>query len=261
MHIVDLGQEHKRLVCVCLEDWSEEAAEAGPKRTEWVERMLPLGLRVKLALDDEGTVGGMIQYLPIEHSFVRGEDLYVVHCVWVHGHDEGRGDFQGQGMGAALLAAAEEDVRSVGANGLVAWGLWLPFWMKASWFRKHGYVAVDRQGTAVLLWKAFSDQAVAPRWYESRAKLPELTSGLVTVTAFTNGWCMSQNLVYERAQRAAAAWGDRVVFREVDTSDRAVIAEFGYSDAVFVNHEQLRSGPPATYEKVERVLRKHLSKL
>lgn len=261
MRIVDLTPEYEDLFCMCLEDWSEEAAEAGSKRKEWVGRTLPLGLRAKLALDEAGTVGGMIQYVPIEHSFVDGSDLHVIHCVWVHGYDEGRGDFQGRGMGKALLAAAEEDARSLGAKGLVAWGLWLPMWMKASWFRTQGYRSVDRQGMAVLLWKPFTDDAVPPRWYDGRTKLPELVPGKVTVTAFSNGWCMAQNLVFERAKRVVEQGGDDVVFREVDTSNRTAIAEWGHTDALFVDHELVRSGPPPSVESIRKVVAKHVARL
>ena len=49
---------------------------------------------------------------------------------------QGVGNMQKRGTGIALLAAAEEDVKSRGADGLVAWGIALPFWMKASWYKK-----------------------------------------------------------------------------------------------------------------------------
>ena len=29
-------------------------------------------------------------------------------------------------------------------KGIAAWGLSLPFWMKASWFKKHGFKKVDK---------------------------------------------------------------------------------------------------------------------
>ena len=29
---------------------------------------------------------------------------------------------------------------------MAVWGVALPFWMKASWFKKQGYRKVDRQG-------------------------------------------------------------------------------------------------------------------
>ena len=85
MQIIDLTDEHKELFALCLEDWSDDAKEAGPTRGCWVDRFQARGLRGKLALDDEGAVGGMIQYLPIEHSFVDGEGLYAF-LMGVAGH-------------------------------------------------------------------------------------------------------------------------------------------------------------------------------
>ena len=60
-------------------------------------------------------------------------------------------------MGKALLVAAEDDARDRGAQGMAARGMFLPFWMKASWFKKQGYSKVDKQGLSVLLWKPFTD--------------------------------------------------------------------------------------------------------
>ena len=37
MQIVDLTEDRKDLFCVCLEDWSGEAKEVGPKRREWLD--------------------------------------------------------------------------------------------------------------------------------------------------------------------------------------------------------------------------------
>ncbi|MCP4674006.1 MAG: GNAT family N-acetyltransferase, partial [Deltaproteobacteria bacterium] len=145
MKIIDLTDDHLDLYCLCLEDWSAEMQEAGDHKRRWYDLMRDKGLRVKLALDDVQEVGGMIQYLPIEHSFAEGKDLYIITCVWVHGHKQGRGNFQKRGMGSALLAAAEEDARALGAKGIAAWGLVLPIWMKASWYKKHGYKNADRQ--------------------------------------------------------------------------------------------------------------------
>ena len=117
MRIVDLTDEHLDSYMVCLEDWSDEIKEAGNHKRCWYERAKEEGFRVKLALDDVGTVGGMIQYGPIEPSFAEGKDLYFVYCIWVHGYKKGRGDFQKRGMGKALLQAAEEDALQLGRQG------------------------------------------------------------------------------------------------------------------------------------------------
>lgn len=259
MRIVDVDEATKPLFGQCLEDWNDGAREAGDRRCRWYDRFSPRGLRAKLALDDAGTPGGMIQYLPIEESTVDGEGLYFIPCVWVHGHRQGRGNFQGRGMGRALLAAAEEDARARGAKGMAAWGLWLPFWMRASWFRRHGYRTADRIGIASLVWKAFTEDARPPRWFRRTLRPLEETPGRVNVTCFVNGWCGAGNLTAERARRVAGEFGERVVFREVDTSEHATVAEWGLSDALFVDGKQVMTGPPLTADRLRRIVRKRLA--
>ncbi|MCL7475803.1 MAG: GNAT family N-acetyltransferase [ANME-2 cluster archaeon] len=260
MNVIDLTDEHTPLYLLCLEDWSEEIKEAGTRKEAWCGRMKERGFRVKLALDDAGEVGGMIQYGPIEHSFVDGTGLYFIYCIWVHGNKEGRGNFQKKGMGKALIKAAEDDARDRGAQGMAAWGMLFPFWMKASWFRKQGYSKADRMGISVLLWKPFTDAAEPLRWIRQKKK-PGTVSGKVTVTVFVNGWCQALNMVFERAKRAAAEFGDVVVFREIDTTDRAVFMEWGISDALFIDGKEVRIGPPPPYEKIYKLISKRVRKL
>jgi len=236
--------------------------EAGNHKEVWYNKMKNKGLGVKLALDDSRVVGGMIQYIPIEYTAVQGNDLYFINCIWVHGYKKGRGNFQKKGMGKALLKAAEDDVRSKGAKGMVAWGVPLPFWMKASWFKNQGYAKVDKQGFlgSVLLWKPFTEDVIPPKWIKQKKK-PQITHGKVTVTAFLNGWCPAQNIVFERAKRAALEFGDKVVFQEIDTFDREVFLKWGITDTLFIDKKQVRTGPPPSYEKIKNLIAKRVKKL
>jgi GNAT superfamily N-acetyltransferase len=260
MHVVDLDEKNEALYFLCLEDWSEELREAGDHKRHWYGRMKEKGLRVKLALDDEGRVGGMIQYLPIEQAFAEGSDLYYILCIWVHGYKMGRGNFQKRGMGKTLLASAEEDVSERGAKGMVAWGVRLPFFMRASWFKKQGYLPVDRMGLMALLWKPFSSAAQPPRLIRPKKK-PEAVAGQVTATVFYNGWCPAQNMVLERTRRAVKELGDKVVLHEFNTFDRSLFLEWGIADALFIDDKQVRTGPPPSYDKIYRLIAKKLRRL
>ena len=262
MNIVDLDERHVPLYLACLEDWSDEMREAGNHKAVWYQEMKNKGLRVKLSLDDQGTVGGMIQYGPVEHSFVEGANLDFIYCIWVHGHKQGRGDFRGRGMGSALLEAAENDARARGKKGIVAWGLLIPVFMRASWFRRHGYRKVDRTGMQVLLWKPFVPDAVPPKWIPPKGA-PSLESNKVTITALCSGWCPSQSIVVERARKAAAApeFAGKVAFREVSTLDRAEFLRWGYSDALFVDRKQVRTGPPLSYDRIHKLIEKRAKKI
>jgi GNAT superfamily N-acetyltransferase len=262
VEIVDLNADLEKLYFVCLEDWSDEIREAGDHKACWYRKMVSKGLRVKLALADDGTPAGMIQYLPIEYSFAHGSGLGFVLCTWVHGYKQGPGNFQGQGMGSALLRAAEQDARTQGWHGLAAWGVPLPFWMRARWYKKQGYRVADRQGVLgpVLLWKPFVEGAMAPKWIRSRRK-PAATPGQVTVTCFNSGWCPAQNMVYERARRAVAQSGAPVVFEGIDTSNHQAMVEWGISDGLFVDGKKVRTGPPPSFESIRKRIESRVARL
>ncbi len=258
MRIVDLTPEHCPLYFVCLEDYSAEMKEAGDHKARWYETMRTRGLRVKLAEDDDGRIAGMIQYLPIEHSPAEGEDLYFVLCIWVHAYKKlGPGDRRRRGLGTALLAAAEADARALGARGLAAWGLGIPIWMRAGWFKRHGYRVADRDGLRQLVWKPFDAAAAPPRWMRPRQH-PEPGTDRARVTAFVNGWCPGQNITAERARRAAGELGEGVSFEAIDTTDPAARSAWGFTDAVFIDGKLLRSGPPPAYDRVKRRMERAL---
>jgi GNAT superfamily N-acetyltransferase len=258
--ISDLSPEHHGTYFCCLEDWSNYIKDAGSHKACWFEKYQDKGLAVKIALNENDDAVGMIQYLPIEESFVQGHDLYFVLCIWVHGHKQGLGNYQGMGIGQCMLEAAENDAKEKGAQGMAAWGLWMPVWMKASWFKKHGYRKADRDGLALLVWKPFNRNATPPRWIRPK-KQPPIMAGKVTVAAFINGWCPGQNITFERAKRACKEFGDTVIFQEYDTSDRDTFLHWGITDGVFVNGKSVSYGPPPPYEKILKLIKKEVNKL
>ena len=260
MDIIDLTEENEELYFVCLEDWSDEMKEAGPHKRNWYELMKDRGLRVKLARDDNGKIGGMIHYIPCEHSWIDGKDIFFILCIWVHGYKQGRGDFRKRGMGKALLHAAEEDARQLGAKGIAAWGITLPFWMRASWFKKHGYRKVDKEKGTVLLLKPFSDDVVEPKWIRPKKK-PGKTPGKVNVTAFLNGWCQAYNITFERVKRASGEFRSHVDFNVINTFDRNTFEEWGISSALYIDGKEIRTGPPPSYDKLKKIIGKKVKKL
>jgi len=85
--------------------------------------------------------------------------------------------------------------------------------------------------------------------------------GRAAVTSFRNGWYPAQNLVCERAKRAAAAFDERVGFEVVDTAYRATFLECGIWDSLFIDGTEVRAGPPPSYDKVKRLIEKRGRKL
>jgi len=262
MEIVDLREKYLGKYFVCLEDWSEEIKEAGNHKELWFNKMKDKGLGVKLAVEDD-KVCGMIQYVPVEYSFIQGEDIYFIHCIWVHGYKKkGIGNYQKKGIGKSLLKAAEDDAKSRGAKGMAAWGVSLPFWMKASWFKKQGYKKVDKDGMSVLLWKPFTEDAVMPKWIKwiKKKKKPARLTDKVAVTAFINGWCPAQNLIYERAKRASSEFGPKVEFQGIQTFERDIFLEWGIADGLYIDGKKIRTGSPPSYKKIKKEIGRRIKK-
>jgi len=249
MRVIDLTDALCPLYLRCLEERSEELAEAEEHRTRWYASFRDRGLRVKLARNDQDGVIGMIQYMPADEAFVDARDLYFVLCLRVLAREGG--DRPRRGVGSALLEAAEADVRTRGARGIAAWGVARPPGLRASWFRRRGYSRADTDGRRVLLWKPFSDDAVPPRWIRGGDPTPPGHGhGRVRVTAFRNGWCTLHNIAFDRARSVAADFGDEVVFEYVDTADPAAVHDWGQVDSLFIDGVPVRTMPPPSYRKL-----------
>jgi len=80
-------------------------------------------------------------------------------------------------------------------------------------------------------------------------------------TGCCRDWRQGQNLAFERAKRAAAEIGDRVVFRQIDTFNRDNFLEWGIYDALFIDGKEVRTGPPPSYEKIVRAIEKKVKRL
>lgn len=260
MKIIDLNIKYKIPYFCCLEEYSNEMRDSGDFKENWYNKIKSKGLRVKLALDDNNSLGGMIQYFPIEYSAAEGENIFFIGCIWVHGHKKGRGDFQKKGMGKALLVAAEKDAKKLGANGIAAWGISLPFWMKASWFKRNGYKKVDNFKGRILLFKPFTQNAISPKWLK-RKKTPQLTVGKVTITVLISGWCTGLNITYKRIKQVAQMFKDQVVYNEINTFDKKIRDEWGLQSAFFINDKQIIFGAPLTKKKIIKLIKKNLKKI
>ena len=257
MRVIDISNDNKQTYFLCLEQYSDEMKEAVTAKENWYNEMKGRGLRVKLAEDDTGDIGGMIQYFPIEESWVEGRDLYFVSCIWVHSSKDGKKNFQNKGMGKALLKAAEEDVRSMGKKGIVVWGTSLPVWMKASWYKKQGYAPVEKKGLFgdVLLWKTFSDDAHPPKWVKAEKK-PERSSDKVKITCMSSGWCSAMNLSCHRVSEVAEEFGDQVEVEQFQLTGGKALREWGASDVIYIDGKKVGLGPPPSKEKIRKIIEK-----
>ncbi|HBE04682.1 MAG: hypothetical protein A2096_05425 [Spirochaetes bacterium GWF1_41_5] len=264
MKIIDVNESYENDYFRCLSPWEEEcpgeSIEADRHKACWYQTMINKGLGAKIALNEENKPVGMIQYAPAGHFMLDGEDLYFLYCIYIPEKKKTNMFNRKKGIGKALLKAAEEDVKSRGAKALVVWGMIIPVFMQASWFKKQGYTKIIRDGISTVLWKKFSDNAKPPVLIKPKKK-PELVQGKVTVTGLVSGWCSNFNRILERGKKAAGEFGDKVVYKEINTNEKSVFLEWGLSDALFIDDKDINSGPPQSYKRIKNIIAKKVKKL
>lgn len=81
------------------------------------------------------------------------------------------------------------------------------------------------------------------------------------VTSFINGWCPVQNLIFERAKRAASEFGDKAEFQAIRAFDRNTFLEWGRADGLFIDVRRVGTGPPPSYKKIKEKITGRVKKL
>jgi GNAT superfamily N-acetyltransferase len=251
MKLVDVDAATERTFLHCLHDERPDDPRVMDLRRRWYTAARAKGLRAKVLVLQGGEVVALCQYMPIEHTHLVGRDLLAVLCIWVHGYEYHLGNRQGNGYGRLILEAIEKDARASGFGGVAAWGMDFPYWNPVSFYEHMGYSRVDKDGMAVLVWKPFTETALPPRFHH-RVRRPACVPGKVSVTVFTNGWCMGACAQCMTARDAVRGLDDIVDYREIDTADPATLRSWGISDGIFVEGELHRPYEPPCSSEVLR---------
>jgi len=227
-------------------------------RHRWYDQYKSKGLRAKVLVRDDNKVMGLCQHIPIEHSPLLGENLFVILCFAVHGYEHLVGNQQGKGYGKFMLEAVEQDARNCGAKGITVraeyTSEWDKQWNTVSFYEHMGYSRVETSGPFVLMWKPFVKDAKPPAFFHP-TRQPSKKRDKTKVTMFVNGWCNIDCSCCISARGAVAGIDDMVIYQEIDTSDRAKMLshvmddEKLSDDATLAPSERSRSGElPVVWE-------------
>lgn len=255
MRIVDLTDEYMRFVTVCthIDDPDEERDSLVWVRESWLRNTLAKGLKVKVAIDD-GKPVGFAHCLPIELGTwgMSGKDLMTIPCLTLK-YDRVYRREQGSGYGRVLVEAVEVEAKKE-KKGVAVLAYDHDFWfMPSSFFKKLGYREVARQGSTVIMLKAF--EPVDPLVMHKLSYQPQPVPGKVTVDAFWNPICMTSIVEIHRIREVCAEYGDRVILNEFDCGNKHILEKYQTSRALFINGEPKGWG----YEAPRNELRKEIN--
>lgn len=240
---------------------SEEGTASCWRRIPWLREQQQYGLRVKVALIDARHVGSLCA-MPVEIApwGPKGRDLMAIQCLG--------SNRAGQGIGRALMEAAEEEARRQGRKGIVVIAYYHAFWfMPAYFFENFGYSRVGEiaevtdvaakiyMSNKTLLWKVFDD-TVEPPTFHKQNYVFEPIPGKVVVDLFTTHSCATYDVEAQRVREVVGEFSDSVVLREYCADDPKVRDEYGLCRGIFINGKAVGWGAEAPKSNVRAEIEK-----
>ena len=234
---------------------SEEKDACASRRLAWLRAMQEKGSRVKVATVD-GELAGFLHIIPIEFCpwGPLGRDLLVIPClVSVK---------KGQGVGKALLVAAEEEARHQGRKGIITIGYYHDFWyMPASFFEANGFSKCgaaqqgyyDSRSSAAVLWRVFDEYAEAPVLLKPKYKFKPIPRKVV-IDLFWNAFCQTSNIEAQRVREVAAEFGESVALNEYSADDRPLLLHHQIARGIFINGREICWGYEAPKDGVREAI-------
>jgi hypothetical protein len=151
-------------------------------KTAWLEEQLPLGLRARLLLTEDGHQVGYVECVPGEHAW-RGVDAsgyLFIHCIWTFYRK-----FQHQGRAARLVEACVKDARASRTRGVAVVARKKPWLASEELFLTCGFRVVDTAPPDyVLLAKKFRQRDPDPAFLPMGSeRLDRFRRGLTIVHA------------------------------------------------------------------------------
>lgn len=228
---------------------SPEIDACADRRIAWLKGMYETGLRIKVASLNQEPVG-FLYVMPIEVSpwGPLGEDLMVVPCLFVIAKANDKG------VGKALLAEAGKEARRQGKKGLAVEAYYHDFWfMPAPYFEQCGFKVARRKGQAAILWDVYDQAAEVPRFLAPVNQF-ELVPGKVVVDLFLNRFCQTSEIEVQRVREVVGEFGEGVVLREYDASDRDVLCSYQRARGIFINGREIGWGYEAPREGIREAI-------
>ena len=216
----------------------EAMKEHMENRLRWLEKMMPQGLDIIVALGLRGGKKGLIEYLPIEIAPepVKGENSLYIDCIWV------LSPFWKKGIAKGLIRRFLDEAREVGGATVLAYegDKWFGYfdYMPASFFRKFGFKEVSRDETCVLLHLDMGAHKL-PTLLPSKKQMTG-ERAKTTLDVFCNRqcpWCgwMVDN-VKRNVMRARRKYSG-LMLKVINTDSRDTIERFGLARGVSINGE------------------------
>jgi GNAT superfamily N-acetyltransferase len=256
IEIFDMRSDDEYFVSTCTHIFeSEEIDGAADRRLSWINDMKDDGMVVKVATIDSHHAG-FLYMMPVEICpwGPLGKDLMTFPCLYV------KDEFQGEGVGEALIAEAEAETKRQKRKGLVTIGYYNDFWfMPGTFFEKIGFEVARKKGKYAILWKVYDKSVDPPRFFNRNYEYQPI-EGKVVIDLFYHSFCLTANTEFQRVREIADEYGDKIVLNEYNADNREILLKYQIPRAIFINGEEIGWGYEAPKDGLREAIEKVIEK-
>ncbi len=141
--------------------------EGYKQKVKWYSETYKQGVRMNIAIKEDGEKAGLIEYVPAEFAWrpVDAPGYMFIHCMFIYLNKNKK-----LGYGSQMVKKCEEDAKKLGIKGVAVMtskGAWIT---NKTLFLKNGYEVIDENGRFELCIKKFNKKASNPKllkWQEN----------------------------------------------------------------------------------------------
>ncbi|MDP8221077.1 MAG: GNAT family N-acetyltransferase [Candidatus Stygibacter frigidus] len=221
------------------------------KKVEWFKSRLNKGLKIKIAIDEEGKQLGFIEYIPSESAWrpVKADNYYFIHCIGLFAKEA-----RHRNIGTTLLQMCEEEAKQNDKDGVCVMssnGAWMA---NKTLFEKNGFAIIDQLGRFELMCKKIKIKAGDPCFIDWTKKQVDY-----------KGW----NLIYsdqcpwhEKSvadlKQSALEHGINLKVTKLNTPEEAQNAPSGFGTFSLIKDGKLIEDHYLSKTRFENILKKEL---
>lgn len=150
IHIIEVTADNVEVAGLCCV--KNNKSPGYKAKVEWFRQKANEGLKIRIALDNEGKQIGFIEYIPSERAWrpVKADNYLFIQCIAVYVKD-----WRNTGIGSTLIKECEDEAKALNKNGIFSIasdGTWMA---DKSLFEKSGFVAIQHKDRFDLMVKRF----------------------------------------------------------------------------------------------------------
>ena len=224
-------------------------------RINWIKDMMDNGLEIFVALEKpknekihykwvgimlqsdlaiQGQVPlGLLECIPIEFALepIEGEKSLFINCMWI------LPPFWGKGVGKALIKFFLNRAKRIGGASVLAYDgdKWCGTsinYMPFSFFKKHGFEEIERDGSRVLLHLDLGANTPPKLFYPKSESFKDKNKSRIDV--FFNCQCPWSKLMIDDLSNNIKE-NSNIKLNIIKTNNRKIIEKFGISRGLIIN--------------------------